>query len=589
MNTVLTPEQQVEYQRCAHNELYFWYNYCRTFDAHDPLHKAKLMRRRPQWDFLAWAFNRPKSCGSKSRQIGASWGAASDALYRAKFGPGLRGLMLSDVEGKAGFGGSDVEGASEKGDEGGLLGKVSLLHRNLPEWMHMLETSSRRAGATNLTFTKGVGADASRAVIHARSSKTSAVQSLTLNAVWVDEAGLQRDLQKRVNGIGPALGTEGTLSLFGTPDNREAHYRTYFGIKDSDEVPDTKTVYPPFSYWNIKFPNDKKGILVPSRAKEWKPGIWYWITDEGWLGYAIHYSADPDHRSVEWAEPEFSRTDLNGWLLHYELDWWATEAGERGVCPSWTTANIREDCVYDPNLGTVIRTWDPGTKPAVIFSQLGIRQQQDRCFDVYAPSTEISTLKFSQGAVERSKQYGTWFRNFGDKGGRNRSDMTLDSNEKTSFDIIEGQLLEEAKRNGVPREMAFIETKEIGSINAQEIVTAKVGQRLEATEQAPNGEPGVIVHPKASLVIDALGGKLSVDKRGKRRREGRLEHVYDAEKIKLTHLFPRISEIISYTVPLEAKKEVKTPYQAFLDSVKGDFEQLDEDNANPKPSDIITI
>lgn len=582
---------EAEWLRCARDSYYFCTKYCRSIDPETPDFPAKLFTSSEAMRFWLWQFRQSRSIGCKSRRMRFSNTIAVDALHRAIFSIGTAGLFLSKNAGAAGFGGSDQTGSEARGDFSGLLGRVDYMRANLPEWLRVPATPSKKSGEDSLTFEITSNGGRVPSIIYARSSKVTSAESLGLNAVWSDEVGIQKDAQQRHNSVSPTLGGKGTLSYGGTPRERGFHYRACFGLTSSDQDIAGHIAYvtPPYSYWNDRFPKDKKKIAIWKHAKEVRPGIWLGEV-KGWYVWFVHYSADPDKRSRKWGDRQWEGYDTNrgGWLLHFEMDWWASEADEGALVPSWSSQNIRDDCVYDPELGTVYRFLDPGgTGACCVFAQLaGDENQQLRIFDCYAP-LNVGIETFRDEIIRRSVNYGKWFKNYGDRGGTFKSDMTREKSLRCSFDALEESFMGECERNRVPKTEALIEYKEIGSLNAQVLVDAKVGQRLEPSRNALSGEPGLIVHPlKAGLVLDALAGKLPKGPGGKRKRDGRLEHPYDAVKIGISHLWPDINAILSYVPRISIYTKPLSKHEQWLKFVRE--RGMNQDAVAGGPKKIVT-
>ena len=106
-----------------------------------------------------------------------------------------------------------------------------------------------------------------------------------------------------------------------------------------------------------------------AQPAETLPGVQVWTNPlNGFHVVRVHYTADPETRSTDWAASARAGLPQRGWLREYEISWTAPE-GEP-VIPEFDPS--RHIAIVRPDRGLrLLRFWDFGrVTPAVLFAQL---------------------------------------------------------------------------------------------------------------------------------------------------------------------------------------------------------------------------
>jgi hypothetical protein len=198
----------------------------------------------------------------------------------------------------------------------------------------------------------------------------------------------------------------------------------------------------------------------------------------------IHYTADVDKQSPEWKEANKVGMSDDMWDKEYEIKWnvilgkaWFTEFNKQRHVAS---------VPLKPTPGRpIFRGWDYGLTPATVFAQTTPKGQ----LLILAPEIQSWDNGITaHGLVVRSESNtyfpGYDFHDYGDPAGNTRSQ----NDEKTANDILRDKY-------GI-----HVQPGPVAELARHEAI------RHYLTTLTPDGEPMILIDPRNTFLIQALGG-----------------------------------------------------------------------------------
>lgn len=129
--------------------------------------------------------------------------------------------------------------------------------------------------------------------------------------------------------------------------------------------------------WSLR-PEDGAIELMQGLRTRWNPR-------HKILAVELHYSADPDKRTVEWEESERAGNRDVNWDREYELGWRVSRGIPvfKGVFNAET--HVGKNLPYDEGRGLIVG-WDFGLDPCAVFAQLSENGLLNVIGECYAPT-----------------------------------------------------------------------------------------------------------------------------------------------------------------------------------------------------------
>lgn len=241
MATVRAPKKidwEEEKRKCKRSFKYFLLKYARTFDVdfYKPNVKKKYLvpvkkfPRLKAFKTLAGILQRERFIAiAKSRQIMATWLVCSYLVWKCNFYEGLWCVVKSTNMDKSGWGMSTTGEATLMGDLQALLSRCYFVYTNLPEELKVEVITSKRPALIKFCHKRdGIEVPS---IIRACSSNPEELRQFTINILFIDEAGFQKDARIAYASTIPGLAQNGQVILVSTPNGKEFFYNIVYDIE----------------------------------------------------------------------------------------------------------------------------------------------------------------------------------------------------------------------------------------------------------------------------------------------------------------------------------------------------------------------
>lgn len=306
---------------------------------------------------------------SKSRRMIMSWTCIPLYLWDTIFHPGRFNAFVSKKE----------------DDAADLIGRAEFIYHHIPE------TSIPHALLPKINNSKMskqpplLGFDSIHSKIQGFPMGAHQMRQYTLSGILGDECAFWEDAQKFYANSKPTTDGGGRMTLI---SSRSPGFfkKLIFDQIDSDD---------------LNFPE-----IPPAPVKHPMPGIEIWQNPKNqFIVYDIHYTANPEKRSLEWREAIRSALPKREFEMEYERNW-NTFAG-LPVFGDFSKQSHVSEFSLTPHLGIpLLLGWDFGLTPACIVAQLV--EGQLRIIREYI-GTNIGIVKFSEAVWQDFRlKYTAW-------------------------------------------------------------------------------------------------------------------------------------------------------------------------------------
>lgn len=240
-------------------------------------------------------------------------------------------------------------------------------------------------------------------------------------------------------------------------------------------------------------------------------GITEWKTPQGIHVLSIHYSADEEKRSEDWAAEQKKGMTEQAWQREYEINF-DVYSGRPWYPEFRYDFHVAKEPLQSIQGRPVGRFWDYGLTPATAFAQTTAKAQM---LILYPELQSVDCGITAHGAVVKSES-GLWFPgcqfvDFGDPAGNQRAQ----TDEKSCNDILR----DEYGINVQPGPVSF--------------TTRDEALRTLLTGLTPDGQPRLLIDPRCSHIIAAFRG-------GYQRREVAGVYMEEPEKNMFSHIMDAI-------------------------------------------------
>jgi hypothetical protein len=258
-------------------------------------------------------------------------------------------------------------------------------------------------------------------------------------------------------------------------------------------------------------------------------GVTEYDTDQGIHVLRIHYTADPDKCSPEWAAEQRRGMTEAAWQREMEINF-NVFAGKAWYPEFRIDFHVAKEPLAVIDGRPIARGWDYGLTPATIFCQTTAKGQ---LLVLYPELQSVDCGILAHGRVVKSESATYFskatFNDYGDPAGNQRSQ----TDEKTANDILRS----EYGINVLPGPVSF-EARD----NAI---------RKSLTTMTPDGQPMMLIDPRNTWLIAAFTG-------GYHRKEVAGRYLEEPDKNEYSHIMDGYGYVASSINSIPKKKHRTT-------------------------------